>query len=142
MKATEVIKRDHDAVRELFEEFRQATPERRAEMVPILFDALDAHEKMEDAYFYPELRGVTDNEDMLAELEQEQMAIKAELLAARALPGDKDKRMDALMETVLKHARKEERDVFPQAEKLLSADKLEALGEEMEPESAVASFKE
>lgn len=139
MKATDIIKRDHEAIEDLFREFEDASPERRKEMEPILFDALDTHEKMEDAYFYPELKGLSEDEDRLSNIEQEQMKLKADVLAARALPGDKRERILAMMQTVLAHAEREESEVLPEAESILTSDKLEAIGEEMEPESAVAN---
>lgn len=139
MKATDVIRRDHEAIKDLFEEFRDATAERREEMVPILFDALDMHEKMEDDHFYPLLKGMAEDEDSLTELEHEQFKLKAEVIAARALPGDKEKRIDSMMANVLAHAEKEELHILPQAEKIFSSEKLEEIGGEMEPDSVVAN---
>lgn len=139
MKATDVIKRDHEAIRDLFNEFKEATAERREEMVPIIFDALDMHEKMEDDHLYSLMKGLAEDEEVFTELEHEQFKLKAEVIAARALPGDKEKRIDSMMETVLAHAEKEEQELLPQAKKIFSSDKLEEIGNSMEPESVVAN---
>lgn len=139
MKATDVIRRDHEAIKDLFEEFKDATAARREEMVPIIFDALDMHEKMEDDHVYSLMKGMVEDEDAFTELEHEQFKLKAEVIAARALPGDKEKRIDSMMGTVLAHAEKEETDLLPQAEKIFSSEKLEELGDQMEPESVVAN---
>lgn len=139
MKATDVIRQDHRAIEDLFTEFKEASPERREEMEDIIFDALDTHEKMEDEYFYPAIRDEVEDADMVMELENQQMKLKVEVLAARALPGDRDKRIEEMMDTILAHAEKEEREILPEAERVLGSEKLEALGEEMEPESAVAN---
>lgn len=141
MKATDVIRRDHATIKDLFREFEAATPERRKELEAIILDALDIHEKMEDTYFYPELKGLSEDEDRLSDIEQEQMRLKTEVLAARALPGDNDDRIESIMETALAHAEREEQELLPEAEKIFENDKLEALGEEMEPESAVANSR-
>jgi hypothetical protein len=95
---------------------------------------------MEDAYFYNAVMEETeDGDDMLTELEHEQFMLKAEVIAARALPGDKAKRIEKMIETVLAHAKKEEAILLPHAEKVLTAERLEEIGQEMEPESAVAN---
>lgn len=139
MKATDVILRDHEAIKDLFNEFQEAEAERREELIPIIFDALDVHEKMEDSHFYPVLKGAMDDEDAFTELEHEQFRLQAEVIAARAFPGDKSERMSAIMESVLAHAEKEEEMLLPNAEKALGAEKLEEIGDDMEPESVVAN---
>lgn len=137
MKATDVIRRDHRAIEDLFTEFRESPPDRQEEMEDTIFDALDRHEKMEDDFFYPAIEDELES-DKLAELENEQTRLKVEVLAARALPADRYRRIDTLIDTVLAHAEKEERDILPEAERVLGSEKLEALGQEMEPESVVA----
>lgn len=139
MKATQIIKRDHQAIEDLFKEYQDAATERRSEMEAALFNALDAHEKMEDTYFYPELKGLSDDEDQLTDIEAEQLKLKEEVMTVRMLSGDKEDRILSMIDMVLAHAKREEEEVLPEAEKILDSAKLEALGEEMEPESAVAT---
>jgi hemerythrin-like domain-containing protein len=137
MKATDIIRRDHEAIKELFAEFNNTPEDGREDMIDTIFEALDTHEKMEEEHLYHPLKKIP-GEVSLDELEHEQHMLKAEVLAARALPGDKAGRIEALMDTVLKHADKEETELLPQAEQVFSVEKLEEMGEEMEPQSVVA----
>jgi hemerythrin superfamily protein len=139
MKATDVIRRDHKAAEELFEKFKQASPDAREAMAPEVFDALTAHETMEDKHFYPALRDAdVKDASYFSALEAEQMKLAASVLAARALPGNRGDRIIEMMDDVLAHAKKEEAELLPEAEAKLSAEKLEELGAAMEPDSAVA----
>ncbi len=107
-----------------------------------IFEALTTHESMEDNYFYPALKELMADDKMLAGLEREQVGLEADVLAARTIPGHRSARIESIIETVLAHAKKEESDIFPQAEKLLGEEELERLGDDMEPESAVANDRE
>lgn len=138
MKATDIIARDHRAAEALFEEYKNASDEKRGELEKKIFAALAAHEKMEDEHFYPALKEVLEDDDMLEELEREQTVLKMEVAGIALLPLGRDEALVAAMEQVLDHARKEEEQIFPKAEELLGATRLEELGTLMEPESAVA----
>ncbi|MBA3788983.1 hemerythrin domain-containing protein [Patescibacteria group bacterium] len=138
MKATDVIKRDHRAAEELFEKYKNVAHEDRAAMEEKIFQALDAHENMEDTYFYPELMAAAPDMEGLAELESEQGELEKEVEAVRAMEGDRDEAIMGMMDKVLTHAKKEEEEILAPAEEILGAHKLEELGAQMEPESAVA----
>lgn len=142
MKATDVIKRDHRAVEELFDKFKEASQSEKEKMEIRMFEALTTHESMEDNYFYPALKEVMEDDKELTELEREQMGLEADVLAARTIPGDRFARIEKIMEAVLVHAKKEETALFVKSEKLLGAEELERLGDDMGPESAVANDHE
>ena len=142
MKATDVIKRDHKAAEVLFNKFKEASPSEKEKMETRMFEALTTHESMEDNYFYPALKEKMEDDKALAELEREQMGLEADVLVARTIPGDRSARIEKIMEAVLAHAKKEETALFAKAEKLLGKEELERLGEDMEPESAVANDHE
>lgn len=138
MKATDIIRKDHRAAEALFETFKDAEDEESTELEERLFAALDAHEKMEDEHFYPALEGALEGEDILSELEGEQKLLEMEVAAARMLPVGRRAALKLAMPKVLAHAKKEEDELLPKAEEVLGEDELEALGEKMEPMSAVA----
>jgi hemerythrin superfamily protein len=140
MKATDVIKRDHRAAEELFANYQAAPSGEREELAEQIFQALDAHEKMEDTYFYPALMAAAPDMPGLEDLEREQEELKAEVSKVRAMPAgdEREERLESIMETVLAHAKKEEAEILDPSEDILDADKLEELGQQMEPESAVA----
>lgn len=111
--------------------------EKREAMEKLIFDALARHERMEDKHFYKALRkkmGAKDDLGLLAE----QKKLEAQVLAARALPGDRTERIMAIMDTVGAHALMEENEILPQAENFLDNAELEELGMKMEPMSVVA----
>jgi len=140
MKATDVIKRDHEAAKDLFEKYKKAAYEDRPPIAEKIFEALEAHEKMEDDYFYPALADFLKDNEVFKELEREQDALADEVDEIRAMdpsPG-RDERIKAVMDIVLAHAKKEEREILTRAEEYLDEETLEELGEQMEPESAVA----
>ena len=142
MKATDVIKRDHRGAEALFDKFKKATVSKKEKMETRIFEALTTHESMEDNYFYPSLKEKMGDDKMFAELEREQMGLEADVLAARTIPGDRSARIEKIIEVVLAHAKKEETEILPKAEKLLGVVELERLGEDMEPESAVANDRD
>jgi len=142
MKATDVIARDHRAAEALFEEFKAATGDEKTHLENELFAALTVHELMEDTHFYPALNDETDGSEILKEIEDEQTKLKLEAMGTHALEfvtGTHEERIEKVMEKVVEHAKKEEELVFPLAEEVLGAERLEELGAAMEPDSAVAA---
>lgn len=142
MKATDVIKRDHRAAEELFERHKKANQDAREAMEKKIFDAFDAHESMEDEYFYPALDGALDADPAFEALEREQGELKMGVAALRLVPFlDRTEAVKMTFEKVLDHAKREEAEILPRAEELLGPEKLEELGAKMEPLSAVANEK-
>jgi hemerythrin superfamily protein len=140
MKATEVIKRDHKAVEDLFETYKKANQDAREAMEKKIFDALTVHEKMEDEYFYSALDEAIKDDEEISALEAEQTQLKVGVTALRLVPFmDRTDSVKTTLEKVIEHAKKEENIIFPKAEEALGAEQLEKIGEKMEPESAVAS---
>ncbi|MGE5540816.1 MAG: hemerythrin domain-containing protein [Bacillota bacterium] len=141
MKATDVIARDHRAAEELFDAYKSAGDEERRDLEKKLFKALTVHEMMEDTHFYPVLKEVGADEPAVQQILDEQTKLKMKVMEKGALEvvtGEHEDRITAMMEDVLAHAKEEEDVIFPLAEQLLGAAKLEELGEKMEPDSAVA----
>jgi hemerythrin superfamily protein len=143
MKATEVIERDHRAAEALFTQFNDAGPDEKGDLARKIFKALDTHELMEDNHFYPALKDAAGEDDAtLDNIEQEQAELKVEVMGVQAMDfitREHDEHIAKVMEKVLAHAKKEESVIFPKAKELLDEDMLEQLGEEMEPDSAVAN---
>jgi hypothetical protein len=145
MKATDVIKRDHEATKVMFQQYKNASEDERKEMDHKIFKALATHEKMEDKHFYAALKEVLKDNPVVEELDRQQGELERETLEVKALDmltGQRSERVIALLEKVINHAEKEEQEIFPLAEMELGETKLEELGEKMEPESAVAKEKE
>lgn len=137
MKATDVIKRDHEAIKTMFEEFQSASTDERVDMEPKLFNALTAHELMEDRHLYSALNDRLEDDSILKDLEEEQRKLELETSAIRLMVGVRDDKLLEAMPKVLAHAEKEENSLFPLAEKVLTEQELEDIGDAMAPHSAV-----
>ncbi len=135
--ATKLLEEDHKRVRDLFDRFEKtrdrATKKR---IVEELRRELTLHAKVEEEIFYPRfLKRRGDPEKMVRESFEEHKIVET-LLEEISRIGPRDEQFDAkvtvLQENVDHHAKEEERDLFPEAEKLLSRSQLEAMGAEME----------
>ena len=138
MNATDLLKDDHDAVKELFDRFRDLGGEDRKEKQR-LFDriagALEIHAEIEERFFYPAVRSVKseDAREITLEAFEEHKIVKTLILQIRSLPsGDarKDAKMKVLMESVEHHIEEEEDEMFAEANDL-GDDRLEELGDQM-----------
>lgn len=139
MRATDIIKRDHTAVKDLFQQFKSAEEEDRDELCEKIIDALETHETMEDTYFYPALKESGKDKGMVEGMEREQKKLAEELGGIKDMDEGRNDGLEKFMNKVLAHAQKEEREILPMAERILGAAKLEELGEAMKPESAAAN---
>lgn len=137
MKATDVIKRDHEAIEALFKEFAAASSDERVDMEPKLFNMLTAHELMEDRHLYSALSDRLEDDSLLKELESEQKKLETEASAIRLMVGVRDEKLLDAMPKILAHAKKEQDELFPLAEKVLTEQELEDIGIAMAPHSAV-----
>lgn len=135
--ATKLLEEDHKRVRELFgryEDTRDRATKKR--IVDDITRELTLHAKVEEEIFYPRfLKRRGDPQKMVRESFEEHKVVET-LLAELSKIGPRDEQFDAkvtvLQENVDHHAKEEERDLFPEAEKLLSKRELERMGAEME----------
>ena len=137
MHALELLKEDHEKVKELFEEAEgtEDLKEKRKIFDQILAE-LDTHARIEETVFYPAMEKHEELKDMVLESIEEHRQIKTLLKEIDNLKSDSEKfepKLKVLMENVEHHAEEEEEGkMFPQVEELLSEEDLEALGEELE----------
>ncbi|HEY8514582.1 MAG TPA: hemerythrin domain-containing protein [Candidatus Binatia bacterium] len=141
MKATELLKRQHREVKNLFREAKKAEdPEERLRILGEIEQKLDVHMMIEEEIFYPAVREVTGKktEDLIPEAYEEHHVAKLAMLDLKQVDPD-DERMKAkitvLEELIEHHVEEEEKEVFKLAEKL-GAERLAELAEEMEAEAA------
>lgn len=137
MKATDVIKRDHEAIEAYFKEFEAASTDERVDMEPKLFNMLTAHELMEDRHLYSALSDRLEDDSILKELKDEQSKLEVEASAIRMMVGVRDEKLLEAFPKILAHAKKEQDELFPLAEKVFTPQELEDIGNAMAPRSAV-----
>lgn len=135
MNATQLLKKQHDQVKELFEEFEQAEDEESKRLAfEQLADDLAAHATIEERLFYPAVyRG--DLKDQLEEAVEEHLSMKrviADLLEMNVEEEQFEAKMTVLKEQLEVHVEDEEGELFPKVSRDFASQELEALGRKME----------
>lgn len=135
MDALTLLKKQHDEVEDLFEQFENANDGRaKRALVNEIADNLAAHATIEEKLFYPAVY-VGELKDLLREAVEEHLAAKrliADLLEMRTSEENYDAKVKVLKEQIEHHVKEEEDKLFPKVKKTFDAQNLAALGEEME----------
>ncbi|MBI3804142.1 MAG: hemerythrin domain-containing protein [Nitrospirae bacterium] len=131
MKATELLKQDHDKVKGLIEQLKSARKNKRA-LIRQIEEEIKIHSRCEEMIFYPEMKKV--NSELIAESLEEHHQVDMILAELKKMTGKEGEAFDAKVivfeETLQHHIDEEEGEMFPEAEKKLK-DQLESLGEEI-----------
>ena len=134
--AVEVLKRDHDEVEKLFDQYEDAKDESNTELkvqiVAAVCKALTTHAQIEEELFYPAMRREQDGLELVDEAAVEHQTLKnlvAELEAAAPDDDLYDAKVKVLSEYVKHHVKEEEGELFPIAKR--SAIDLDALGRQL-----------
>src|SRR2546426_12578681 len=137
MDALELLKQDHQKVKELLEE-AEATEDgkEQKEIFKQIKKELETHARIEETVFYPAMEKYEELKDMVLESLEEHKQVKTLLREMETLTSDSEKfepKLKVLMENVEHHAEEEEEGkMFPKIRKLMNTEKLERLGEELE----------
>ena len=131
---TTMIRMDHTHVLAAFRRFRSYMPNgRKRALVAGVCLALEVHAQLEEEIFYPALRTVAPDDDVLDKSRPEHDEMRRLIAEVRAL-GPEDPRFDdtfrILMRTVLHHVADEETVLLPLAEDVIG-DQLSSLGWQM-----------
>lgn len=141
MNALELLKEDHDKVRDLLSQLTESTEhaeKTRSELLTKIEKELSVHTQIEEEIFYPALQKADgkESEKMNAEAREEHRAVSDLVLPdlKKANPSgiEFSGRAKVLKELVEHHAEEEEDEMFEQARKILSEDELNELGEKLE----------
>lgn len=141
MDAIALLKKDHETVKSLLtrlEETTERAVQTRKKLLQKIEQELSIHTTIEEKVFYPAFKaaGARDEAVMSSEAKEEHRAVEA-----LVLPDIKETepssvefagRVKVLKELLEHHIEEEEKDMFPQAAKLLGKQKLLELGNEME----------
>lgn len=134
MKATELLKQQHQEVARLFQAIESAEDagEKKALFLDLASN-LVGHDGIEREIFYPACEEAMGLNDDLGEALVEHGVIEFSLYQANEALGkeDFDFKVKVLRELVEHHVEEEEEEFFPKAEKALGKDTLELLTEEM-----------
>jgi hemerythrin superfamily protein len=136
MDALELLKQDHEKVKELFEEVEGTEePKQKKEIFKQIKKELETHAHIEEGVFYPAMEKFEELKDMVRESYEEHKQIKT-LLREIEESGDNEEfeaKLQDLQENVEHHAEEEEEGkMFPQVRELMDEAELEELGQELE----------
>lgn len=137
MDALELLKEDHQKVKELFEEAEGTEDQKEKTKIFSEIQAeLETHARIEETVFYPAMEKREELKDMVLESIEEHKQIKTLLKEIDGLKSDSEKfepKLAVLMENVEHHAEEEEEDkMFPKVREIFSQEELEELGQELE----------
>lgn len=137
MKATDLLKKQHRAVKALFKKLEGTdNPRMRRQLLNEISRGLEGHTLIEEEIFYPAVRGLETRkaEEMILEAYEEHHVVKLVLAELpRVNPEDErfEAKMTVLSELIQHHVDEEEKEMFKLAQKL-GRNELESLGEQME----------
>jgi len=137
MDAIQMLKKDHKEVKALFKEverLRGRAGKNKQPVVTQICHALTLHAQIEEELVYPLLKAVRSQElkDLVREAAEEHQVAKTLMRELTALsPNDEhyEAKVTVLGEYVQHHVKEEEQELFPKAQKQLSAKRLAELGE-------------
>jgi hemerythrin superfamily protein len=137
MDALELLKKDHETVKELFEE-AEGTEDKKVkeELFEDIKTELETHARIEETVFYPAMEKHAELKDMVLESIDEHKQVKTLLREIDNLKSDSEQfepKLKVLMEKVEHHAEDEEEGkMFLKVRELLSEKDLEQLGQDLE----------
>jgi hemerythrin-like domain-containing protein len=140
MDAIQLLKNDHQAVKELLTELADTTSravKRRTTLLREIHLNLHAHTTIEEEIFYPAYKEAGDKEQakMYFEALEEHRAaedlVLPDLLQTDPSSEQFSGRAKVLKELIEHHVKEEEQDMFKQAKSLLDKATLQELGEQM-----------
>ena len=136
MDALELLKQDHEEVKELFQQAEGAEGKQKNEIFDKIKKALQTHTQIEEGVFYPAMEKKEELKDMVLESYEEHKQVKNLLGEMDALVSDSEKfepKLKVLQENVEHHAEEEEEGkMFPKVRQLFDKAALEELGKELE----------
>ncbi len=118
----DMLKKDHQKVKDLFEQFEDADDGRtKQRIMREAIQELDVHARLEESLIYPAIRKEIDDDEVMDEaLEEHHVAhvLLNELKHMRAMNGRYEAKFKVLGESIKHHINEEEGSMFPKAEKL------------------------
>jgi hemerythrin superfamily protein len=133
--AAQVLKRQHDETRKLFQDLAEATGDARRTTFLQLADALAAHGTVEERLLYPELARQEPTGDLARDAVEEHLVVKrllADMLEDQLSDEVFDAKCRVLEDEVTRHVEEEEAILLPRATKLVGRARMVELGAEIE----------
>jgi len=137
MDVLELLKRDHEKVKQLLEQGQKTEDKKRMKQIfKEIKTELETHTRLEETIFYPAMEEYEELKDMVLESLEEHRQVKTILREISRLTPSSERfaaKFKVLKDDVEHHAEEEEEgNMFPQIRKRVDATELERLGEEVE----------
>jgi hemerythrin superfamily protein len=145
MNALDLLQKDHDDVRQLFDLFKSANNENEhRNMIERIKSALDTHSHIEEIIFYPAVEDQEDEElctlvDEAFEEHEEVDMLLEEIDRLNREGAELRPKMMELIDRVEHHATEEETAMFPKVREFMNEEELERLGEQLHSEKQAYS---
>ncbi len=141
----DILKQDHDKVRDLFEQIEEDEEgEKREELFAVLRSEITGHLALEEKFFYPVLEQSEAVRDKALESYEEHNVAKTVLGEFSGLDRE-DERWDAklkvLQEIVSHHLQEEEKNIFKMAKKALEPDQIKQITDQIQQQKSVTEKK-
>ena len=137
MDALELLKQDHQKVKELFERGQETEDKKQHRQIfKEIKSELETHARIEETIFYPAMEEHEELKDMVLESLEEHKQMKTVLREMARLSTSSERfkpKFKVLKDNVEHHAvEEEEGKMFPKIRKLINRNELEELGQELE----------
>jgi hypothetical protein len=135
MDCLQLLETQHDEAKKLFKRLDKAEGAEAAKLWNELKTKLSAHEEIEEALFYPELKKVKTTEDIILESYEEHHVMDVLIEEISALkPSDEafHPKVTVLQENTEHHIEEEEGELFPKVRKVWDSAKRQEVGGKME----------
>lgn len=140
INAIDMLREDHDKVRELLSQLSSTTnraAKKRSELLQKLKKEVLIHTQIEEEIFYPAFRDskAEESKRLFYEAKEEHRAVDELVLpdVETTEPSSEEfaGRIKVLKDMIEHHAEEEEKEIFPKSKKALGKEELEELGERM-----------
>ncbi|AKJ99232.1 hemerythrin [Pseudomonas chlororaphis] len=141
MNAIDLLKADHERVKAILTQLSESTDraiKKRTDLLAKLEMEVTIHTRLEEEILYPAFKqaGGKDEAEMYYEAKEEHRTVDSlvlpDLKATDPSQPEFAGRVKVVKELLEHHIEEEEKEMFPQAKKVLGKTKLDALGAEME----------
>lgn len=117
--AINILKADHNTVRQLFKDFENAkSKKQRVTIAGKVIKELQIHAAIEENIFYPTVRKELDDKEIMNESDEEHHVAKLLIAELSQMTGDEEHyeaKFNVLAENIKHHIKEEEGQMFPQA---------------------------
>lgn len=138
MNVYEMLRKDHERVREIFAQLERTTESddsRRENLFTTLYRELDVHSQAEEKFLYSRLKGEDETRELVLEALDEHKEVKKSLDELESMDkgsAEWTARLRTLRESVEHHVEEEENELFPRARKALDEEEAAGIAEDIE----------